>query len=181
VGEGGKVRKPQAMGRVPLDQPGLLKLNEGLSKRINIKRNAIRDGAGLHRIRDKTGIAAFIFVDLRQGKEEGGEAAGGPPIETDNLIAPELKLAPNRCIIAAERSRVIGQKVTQGIERQASDAGLPQGLRAMNVLREKAKAHGIADKSELDNFVSATGPHLIENDAPRLNEIEMGLALAGTE
>jgi hypothetical protein len=60
------------MGRVPLDQPGLLKLNEGLSKRINIKRNAIRDGAGLHSVRDKTEIVAFIFVDLRQGKEEVG-------------------------------------------------------------------------------------------------------------
>jgi hypothetical protein len=99
VGEGGEVRKPQAMGWVPLDQPGLLKLNEGSSKRINVK---------LHSVRDKTGIAAFILVDLRQGKEEGREAAGRFPIETDNLIAPELKLAPNRCIIAAERSCVIG-------------------------------------------------------------------------
>jgi hypothetical protein len=108
VGEGGEVRKPQAMGWVPLDQPGLLKLNEGSSKRINVKRNPIRDGAGLHSVRDKTGIAAFILVDLRQGKEEGREAAGRFPIETDNLIAPELKLAPNRYIIAAERSCVIG-------------------------------------------------------------------------
>ena len=96
------------MGWVPLDQPGLLKLNEGSSKRINIKRNAIRGGAGLHSVRDKTGIAAFIFVDLLQGKEEGREAAGRLPIESDNLIAPELKLATNCCIIAAERPCVIG-------------------------------------------------------------------------
>jgi hypothetical protein len=51
----------------------------------------------------------------------------------------------------------------------------------MNVLGEKAKAYDIAGKGELNNFVSATGPLLIENDAPRLNEIEMGLALAGME
>jgi hypothetical protein len=51
----------------------------------------------------------------------------------------------------------------------------------MNVLGEKAKAHDIAGKGELNNFVSASGPLLIENDAPRLNEIKMGLALAGME
>jgi hypothetical protein len=51
----------------------------------------------------------------------------------------------------------------------------------MNVLAEKAKAHDVAGKGELNNFVNTTGPLLIENDAPRLNEIEMGLALAGTE
>jgi hypothetical protein len=38
----------------------------------------------------------------------------------------------------------------------------------MNVLGEKAKAYDIAGKGELNNFVSATGPLLIENDAPRL-------------
>jgi hypothetical protein len=51
----------------------------------------------------------------------------------------------------------------------------------MNVLGEKAKAYDIAGKGELNNFVSATGPLLIENDAPRLNEIEMGLALTRME